>query len=67
MTGAKSGGATQKRGRRFVADVRAFHTDSIRGRYLDLNIRKDARGWPLEPPATLEWSRKQPRQRRQAL
>ena len=58
MARTRSAGATGQRASRFVAEVRAFHADSLRGRYLDTSVRKDARGWPLDPPATLEWSRK---------
>lgn len=58
MPDAPSAGTVRGRGARFLAEVRAFHDDSLRGRYLDLDIRKDRCGWPMDPPATLEWSRK---------
>ncbi len=58
MAVARPRGAHPQHGRRFLADVRAFHEDSLRDRYLDMSLCKDARGWPLDPPATLEWSRK---------
>ena len=42
-------------GKQLLKEVRAFHADSLAGKYWNSRPRKDERGWPETPEETRAW------------
>lgn len=51
----RSAPEVQVNGKKLLEEIRAFHADSLAGKYWNGRPQKDSRGWPITPEETKAW------------